>query len=168
MSARLALLFPVMTLLFGGCEGGGSVTSPVVRVDLRARLPEKLQRRLAVADTTYECRKLFKLGVRDAEQGFVASWRVLDEEGGRYVTAVEVEPDGPTRGGSSPSASASVLDVFNAAAKGQAVVAVAPLLVSWSARKGCSSVGASTRLDLRADDPGCRKPKPGKLLVPVR
>ena len=45
-----ALRASLVLLLLGGCEGGGAVSSPVVRVDLRARLPEKLQRRLAVAD----------------------------------------------------------------------------------------------------------------------
>jgi len=157
----------LVLLLLGGCEGGGSVVAPVVRVDLRSRLPEKLQRRLAVADTTYECRSPFKLAAGGAEQAFVASWRVLEEPGERYITVVEVNPDGPTRGAGSPSASALVEEIQKRR-ESKEVVALAPVRVSWSASKGCGKLSSFSRLELRADDPGCHKPKgPGKLLVPV-
>ena len=162
-----ALRASLVLLLLGGCEGGGAVSSPVVRVDLRARLPEKLQRRLAVADMTYECRKPFKLEAGGAEQAFLASWRVLEEPGERFITAVEVNPDGPTRGAGSPSASALVEEIQKRR-EGKEVVALAPVRVSWNASKGCGKVSSVVRLELRADDKGCVKPKgPGRLLVPV-
>jgi hypothetical protein len=40
--------------LLPSCKGGGSVAAPVVRVDLRPKLPQKVLRRLLAADTTYE------------------------------------------------------------------------------------------------------------------
>jgi hypothetical protein len=85
---------------------------------------------------------------------------VLEDGKDRYVTAVEVNPEGPTRGAGAPVASALVEEPEKAR------VAVR---VSWTADKGCGKVNAGTRVELRADDPSCQKPKgPGKLLVPVQ
>ncbi len=164
-AARASLL---LLALLVGCQEGGMVTAPVVRVDLRPRLPEKLRRRLAVADMTYECRTPFKLSAGNAEQSFVASWRVLEEPGERFITAVEVNPEGPTRGAGSPSASALVEEIQKHR-RGKEVVGLAPVRVSWSASKGCGKVSSAVRIELRADDPGCLKPRgPGRLLVPVK
>jgi hypothetical protein len=160
---RASLLF----VLLAGCDRG-AVSAPVVRVDLRARLPEKVLRRLVAADTTYECRKPFKLASGGAEQAFLASWRVLDETGERFITAVEINPDGPTRGAGSPTASALVEEIQKRR-EGKDVVGMVPVRVSWSASKGCGKVSAVERIELRADDPACVKPKgPGRLLVPVK
>ena len=167
-TARAIALASTLLHLLPSCDGSGSVSAPVVRVDLRSRLPEKLQRQLAVADLTYECRKSFKLAARGAEQAFLATWRVLDDGKEKFITAVEVNPEGPTHGAGAPSASALVEEAEKRHL-GSVLVSAAAVRVSWTASKGCSKVEAATRLELRADDPGCQRPKgPGKLLVPVR
>jgi len=150
------------------CEGNSSLLSPVVRVDLRSKLPPRLQRRISVADTSYECRKSFTLSAEGASQRFLAGWRVLDDGGNKYATAVQIEPDGPTRGATAPSASALVNEVV-LRPRGSSRVASVPVRVTWTAAKGCSKVSATTQLELAADDPGCTPPRaPLKLLTPVK
>jgi len=169
MTTTRLVLGGALLLGLAGCEEGGSVAAPMVRVDLRPKLPEKAQRRLAAADTSYECQKAFKLADGGAEQSFQVSWRVYEETDEKLITAVEVNPDGPTRGAGSPSATALV-EELESRTLGKEKVALVPVRISWSASKGCRKVSAATRLELRADDPGCRKPKQGpvKLLTPAR
>jgi len=160
------MLRPLLALILLGaaCEGGHSLSSPVLRVDLRDRLPEAVQRRLAQADTSYECRRGFALEAQGVQQRFLATWRVLDEGGARLVTTVQLEPQGDTVGGSDPSASAAVGEPR---VRGNA--ARVPLRVTWTASKGCGRVSASRELELAADEAGCKPPqRPGRLLVPVR
>jgi hypothetical protein len=145
-----------------GCEGGRTLTSPLVRVDLRAKLPPRLQRQLAVADTTYECRRPFALSASGATQRFVASYRVLDVGRAKHITAIEVDADGETLGASAPTASAAVDEL-----KLVGGVSVVPLRVIWQASRGCSKASASVVLELRADDAGCKPPPALKLLRPV-
>ncbi len=154
-------------LLLCACDDSHSLSSPVVRVDLSGKLPASLQRRLAAADDSYECRRSVMLASGDAHQRFRAVWRVLDDGGSRYVTAVELEAQGETSGATAPQATALV-DELAFQRRGKDVVAVVPMRISWSASKGCGRVSASTSLELRGDDPGCRVPRtgPGRLLAP--
>jgi hypothetical protein len=166
MTTRL-LLLALLVLAPVSCQSEGTVSAPVVRVDLRAKLPPRVQRLVALADTSYECRKPFQLSAGGAEQAFLAIWRVFEDGAGRYVTAVEVNPEGPTRGAGAPSASALV-EELQSRKQGQQLVMVAPVRVTWTASKGCGKVKAGVRLELRADDPACQKPRgPGRLLTPV-
>lgn len=166
MAIRFILL-ALLVLAPAGCPSEGNVSAPVVRVDLRGKLPPRVQQLVALADTSYECRRSFKLSAAGAEQVFLAVWRVFEEGAGRYITAVEVSPEGPTRGAGAPSATALV-EELQSQKQGRQLVMVAPIRVSWSASKGCSKVNSSVRLELRADDPGCHKPRgPGRLLTPV-
>jgi len=162
--ARLLLL----ALIAPACEGGHTLSSPIVRIDLRAKLPEPVVRRLAINDTSYECRRPFALEVSGARQRFVATYRVFDDQQGKFVTAVQLEPDGPTEGAHTPEASAGVLNMVNRGSTAR-VLAVVPLRVSWGATKGCSKVASSIVMDLAADAPDCKPPAPKvKLLSPVR
>jgi len=163
---RLLLLALLPVAL--ACEGGHTLSSPVVRIDLRAKLPEAVVRRLAISDTSYECRKPIAVEVSGARQRFVATYRVFDDQQGKFITAVQLEPDGPTEGAHSPEASGGVLNLEN---RGSAtrVVAVVPLRVSWGATKGCSKLASSIVVMLAADAPDCRPPAPKiKLLSPVK
>jgi hypothetical protein len=160
------LLLTVAVLL--GCEENSRLPSPLVRVDLRAKLPPQLQRRISVADTSYECRKTFTLSSEGASQRFVASWRVLADGGSKYVTAVQIEPDGSTSGVTAPSASARVQEMV-LRDLGPGRVAAVPVRVTWTAAKGCSKVSATTQVELAANDPGCTPPRTQlKLLTPVK
>jgi len=145
-----------------GC-GGGTLTSPVLRVDLRDRLPPKLQKQVAVADTSYPCSQRFSLAAGGASQRFLANYRVLDDGTSKHVTAVELEPEGETAGASSPTASAAVGEL-----RREGAISILPLRVSWEASKGCGKVSASETVELRGDGAGCRPPRPIKLLTPVR
>ena len=59
-------------------------------------------------------------------------------------------------------------DSRNLAKRGQPVITAVEVRVSWSARRGCSRVGQSKKLDLRADDPSCKAPKMPKVLRPLK
>jgi hypothetical protein len=158
----------LLALLVSSCEGGHALSSPIVRIDLRAKLPEPVVRRLAIDDTSYECRKPIALEVSGARQRFVATYRVFDDVQGKFITAVQLEPDGPTEGAHTPEASGAVLNLEN---RGRAtrVVAVVPLRVSWGATKGCSKLASSIVVMLPADAPDCKPPAPKvKLLSPVK
>jgi hypothetical protein len=159
MSSRAILL----SLSLAVACGGHSVSSPVLRVDLRDRLPPKLQRQVAKADSSYPCTHRFSLAAEGASQRFLVGYRVLDDGASKHVTALEVDPEGETSGASAPSATAAVAGIRQASG-----VSVVSVRVSWEASKGCNKVGASTTVELRADGPGCRPPRPIKLLTPVR
>jgi hypothetical protein len=156
---RIALL----AALAVACGGGHTLTSPVLRVDLRDRLPPKLQRQVAIADTSYPCTHRFTLADKGASQRFLASYRVLDDGTLRYITAVELEPEGDTVGASAPSATAAIGEARRAG-----TASVLPLRVSWQASKGCEKTSAKTTVELRTDSELCRPPKSMKLLTPVR
>jgi hypothetical protein len=162
---RVCWLLP---LLLVACEGGRSLPSPVVRVDLRPKLPPTVQRRIAIDDSSYECRRRFAAQAGGASQRFVAVYRVLDDKEGKFVTAVQVEPDGEASGASSPEATAVVGEV-TMRGRAPAAAATAPLRVSWSARQGCGTIRTQTAVDLVADDPGCKAPAlKTRLLTPVK
>lgn len=153
----------LLAALAVACSGGHTLSSPVLRVDLRARLPPKLQRQVAVVDTSYPCTHRFTLAEKGASQRFLASYRVLDDGTLRHITAVELEPEGDTVGASAPSATAAIGEARQAGS-----ASILPLRVSWHASKGCEKLSATTTVELRADSEGCRPPKPMKLLTPVR
>lgn len=149
-------MLPLLALVALTCAEGGTLPSPTVRVDLSDRLPKKARRRLAAADTSYECSRKVTLEGQGARQRFVVTWRLYEAEADRrFITAVQVAPDGPFEGGRGPRASASV-----AATRGFTV----PVEIRWSATKGCSNIRASTMVELRSDDPTCKPPRPtGKI-----
>jgi hypothetical protein len=162
---RVCWLLP---LLLVACEGGRSLPSPVVRVDLRDKLPPAVQRRVVIDDSSYECRKPFAAQVSGASQRFIAVYRVLDDKEGKFVTAVQVEPDGETTGASSPEATAVVGEV-KVRGRAPAAAATVPLRISWSARQGCGTIRTQTAVELLADDPSCKPPTlKTKLLTPVK
>ncbi len=153
--------------LAAACEGEGTLASPVVRVDLRAKLPPKLQRLISLADDSYECAREVTMAAVGATQTLRLVWRVLDDGPDRYITAVVVEPVGPTRGATSPKASAVVGElrqVGDPSARAQLV----PVRVFWSGRRGCGEVDQTLAVELRADAPECKRPElKMKLLAPV-
>jgi hypothetical protein len=156
---RKRLLTPAVLVvaLTATCSESGQLPSPTVRVPLWERLPIKAQRQFAAADTTYECSRKVKLAGKGAAQRFVVTWRLFEAgEGVRFITAVQVDPDGPFEGGRGPKASALV-----SGTKGKNV----SVQIRWSATKGCSSINAQTTIQLRTDDPDCKPPKPagGKI-----
>jgi hypothetical protein len=74
--------------------------------------------------------------------------------GKRYITAVQVDPDGAFNGGRGPKASAVVTP------RGEKVA----VQIGWEAQKGCGAIHARHELELRPDDPACTPPKPaGKI-----
>jgi hypothetical protein len=159
--ALAALLAP------GACGEHTTLTSPVVRVDLRINLPPRLQRRISKRDDSHECNRRFVLEAQGARQAFRVFWRVLDDGPARHITAVALEPDGPTSGAENPTASAVVGEAENVGGEG-ALIQRIPLQVTYEASRGCSKIKASTRLSLRGDAPECRRPRPErKLLTPV-
>lgn len=162
----LPWLAPLALLAPGACGEHTTLTSPVVRVDLRINLPPKLQRRISKRDDSYECSRRFTLEAQGARQAFRVFWRVLDDGPARHITAVALEPDGPTSGAENPTASAVVGEAENV---GEGVlIQQIPLRVSYEASRGCSKVRASSELSLRGDAPECRPPRPKrKLLTPV-
>ena len=150
---------PLFWILLAGvvsCGGDGQLPSPTLRVDLRAKLPRKPLRRLLAVDTTYECSREVTLRVPDASQRFRVSWRVFDYKALRYITAVQVAPLGLAKGASGPEASATVGEPT---AKGD--VTTVPIEISFSGRAGCSSFTAGRQVNLRSNDPGCKKPVSG-------
>jgi len=147
---------PLLWLLLVGvvtCGGDGQLPSPTLRVDLRDKLPRKVLRRLMAVDTTYECSREVTLRVPDASQRFTVSWRVFDYKAARYITAVQVAPVGLAKGASGPEASATVGEPTAAGD-----VTTVPILISFSGRAGCTSFTAGRKVNLRSNDPGCKKP----------
>jgi len=150
---RRLLLVALATGL--ACAEGGTLPSPTVRVDLSWHLPKKAQRLFAAADTSFECDRKLTVAAEGGSQRFVVAWRVFEADGGkRFITAVQVDPDGPFGGGRGPKASAVVTP------GGDRVT----VQISWEARKGCGAIRARQDLELRPDDPACTPPKPaGKI-----
>jgi hypothetical protein len=147
---------PLIWILLAGvvsCGGDGRLPSPTLRVDLRDKLPRKALRRLLAVDTTYACSREVTLRVPDASQRFRVSWRVFDYKALRYITAVQVAPLGLAEGASGPAASATVGEPT---AKGD--VTTVPIQISFSGRAGCTSFTAGRQVQLRSNDPGCKKP----------
>jgi len=151
MSQRLALFVVLLA-----CCSETFLPSPTVRVDLRHRMPEKELRRLLLADTTFECRRRATVETAGASQRFIVTYKVFQGEcDRRYITAVQVEPDGPFSGARGPVASAVVSD-----GNGRKV----PVQITWEATRGCSTVTAGVRVELVPDDPTCKPPRPaGKI-----
>lgn len=148
-SPRLILLIGIFASLT--CSDQGRLPSPTVRVDLSHRLPEKPRRQFAAADTSHECSRKVTLAGQGASQRFVVTWRLFRSgERRRFITAVQVAPDGPFEGGRGPRASASV-----GPTRGEAV----PVTLRWSATRGCGAIRASTTVTLRTDDPTCKPPR---------
>jgi hypothetical protein len=136
------------------CGGGTELPSPLVRVDLRDKLPAKVLKEMRALGGSYECRREVTLRAEGASQSFVVTWRIYDHKESRYFTAVGVEPDGPTRGATSPEATATVDEL-----KREGGASVLPVHLLWSAREGCSTVSARKIVKLRSDDPACKQPK---------
>lgn len=151
------------------CQGRTQLVSPVVREDLRDRLPARLQQMALDHDGKYDfpCQVDVKLADSGASQELSVVWRVMGDGPDRYITAVSVEPNGPTSGANDPTASA-VLGALSLETVGEAKVNVTSVTVSWQARNGCDKVGASREVALRADHASCRVPRaPAGLLKPV-
>lgn len=164
---RLRVL--LLALLVGlACDGGKLLSAPIVRIDLREKLPPAVARRQHINDTSYECRQSFALETSGARQRFVASYRVFEDKQGKFVTAVQLDPDGATEGAHTPEASAGLLNLVNRGSA-ERVLAAAPLRVSWGATKGCAKVSSSKVIELAADAPDCKPPTSKlKLLTPVK
>lgn len=164
---RLLLAMVIFLAMPLACEGRTTLVSPVVRVDLRHKLPPALQKQISKKDESYECRKRLSLSDQGARQGFEAIWRVLERGPEKYITAVTVEPYGATSGASRPSASAIVGELGQRKTT-NGMAQTARVKLSWEATKGCSRISADKKLVLRADDPACDRPKlKMKLLTPV-
>jgi len=150
------------------CQGEGHLTSPVISVDLRHKLPAHLQRLVVDDDPTYPCQQGFKIASGEVEQKFLVIWKVLEQGEARFITAVRVDPDGPITGASSPVASAMVGEL-QTREQGGVRHQHTSLAVTLRASKGCATVEGKTSLDLGTDFAGCKKPpKPKmKLLTPV-
>jgi len=153
---RRHLFLVVVALL--ACSEGGTLPSPTVRVDLSEHLPERARKRFVAADTSYECDRKLTVAAQGGSQRFVLTWRVFEADAGqRYITAVQVDPDGAFSGGRGPKASAAVSP---AGGKERKVT----VQIGWEARKGCGEIRASQTLTLSPDDPSCKPPKPaGKI-----
>jgi hypothetical protein len=164
MNHGYLLMLAVVLLLCPTCKTRTTVSSPVIRMDLRHDLPQKARRRLAALDTTYACSRRVRLVQGPASQQFIVTWRVFEFKQSRHVTAVQVEPHGETQGASAPSAAAVVGEVSMT----KNGIFVLPIQIRWTASEGCSTVSAQKSIELRGDDPGCKPPKPKilKLLGP--
>lgn len=151
----------VLTALLGAvaCSGGTMVPSPLVRVDLRDQLPRPVLRRLMAVDTTYECSGSVTLEQGGASQRFEVTWRVFEYRGDRYITAAQVSADGPTRGGTAPTATGTVGALKTRRTSGGTAHTRLPVHISWSAREGCSEVSARTTFTARTDAAGCERPR---------
>jgi hypothetical protein len=150
---------PILALLtLTTCSDGGTIPSPLVRVDLQDKLPAKVQRRLRAADTGFECHRKVGLTEQGASQQFIVTWRVFEAETGvRYITAVGVETDGPFTGARDPSGTAVVEDPRPREGGGNAV----RVHIQWQATKGCSAISARTVEALDSQDPSCKPPRSG-------
>jgi hypothetical protein len=156
-----------MFLAVCSCQGSQSLPNPIVRVDLRDKLPPALQRSIVKEDTSYKCKRKVTLREGEARQDFLITFRVLKEQESKYLTAVGVEPLGLTIGAASPTATAVVSEVKNHV-KGKANSSSVSVQLKWSAQKGCSAISAVSTQEIAADDPTCQEPRfPGKLLVPI-
>jgi hypothetical protein len=127
-------------------------------VDLRDRLPADVLKRLMAIDMTYECSRTVELAAQGVSQRFELTWRVFAHDSDRYITAVQVEPDGPTQGGRSPEASATAEPTRINEQEGNKL-AMVPIRLTWSATSGCATVGDTRTVALRADSPGCKPPQ---------
>jgi len=168
--ARVTVALAALALLSAACGGRPALNSPVLRLDLRDRLPPDLQRIVSVKDESYPCRTAVTLQAEGASQKFFITWQALRHRDDRHVTALSVEPDGETTGGAhTPVASAAVGELKHDRS-GAGTVTVLPLTLSWEARQGCDRVKAKMRLQLRADDKSCKEPPeaPKGLLKPVQ
>ncbi|MCA9664882.1 MAG: hypothetical protein KC503_04815 [Myxococcales bacterium] len=167
---RKASIAIVALSLALACSGkGGVFSSPVVRVDLRDKLPPKV-RKLVSAIMPYQCKKTITVSGGDKAPKFVISWRAIEYQGSRYFTAVEVTPDGDGKiaGVDGPAASGVVSGLKNVGSADK-VIGSLTVTTTWSGQKGCSKVTAKHDETLRADDDKlCIKPKQPKLLRPVK
>ena len=155
---KKSTILALLALTLATCSEGGTIPSPLVRVDLSDKLPAKVQRRLRAADTGFECHRKVGLTSQGASQQFIVTWRVFEAETGvRYVTAVGVETDGPFTGARAPSGTAVVEDPRPREGGGNAV----RVRIQWQATKGCSSISARTVEQLDSQDPSCKPPKSG-------
>jgi hypothetical protein len=151
------------------CAREGVFKTPLVRVDLSQHLPPRARRLSGLVATPYECRRTVELPSAGVAARFAISWRALDFNNERHIAAVEVSPagDGRLTGVSDLAGSAWVGELTNVGRPGAAVTAV-PVEIRWSAHQGCNAIGNHARVQLRADDPGCAKPKTPGLLRPVK
>lgn len=146
-------------LILLACQGKTTISSPIIRVDLRDRLSKPVFRRLIAADLTFGCSRKVKLASKGAHQELIVSWRVFDYKESKYITALEVEPSGETTGATGPQATASVGDVTKKPREGGGEMSVVPLRLTWAATSGCEAVEATHEMTLVGDDPGCQRPK---------
>ena len=165
---RPTSLLLLALLLAISCEGRTQLTSPVVRVDLRDKLPPHLQRLVSRQDDSYPCQMAVTLEQGGASQELVVVWKVLQDGPDRHLTAVAVEARAPTSGGTDPTASAAVGTL--ASEKGaKGLVQMVPLTLQWQAAIGCNKVSAIQEVQLRSDHESCKKPvAPEGLLKPVQ
>lgn len=162
------LRWALVAAAYAACSssGGGSIPNPLIRVDFSDKIPKRLRAR-AHGGIPLACTKQVTLEASGADQRFVASWRALDIDGVRYVTAVEVVPEGKTRGASSPTATAAV-GGLERKGPGDKTHDQVHVTISWRAHKGCGQVEQTRRITLAADDPSCKSTQPKNLLHPVK
>ncbi len=170
-SIARTVVFPLALLLLAlllACQGNTHLTSPVISLDLRHLLPANLQRVVVDSDPSYPCERNFQISTGEVTQRFTLYWKVMDQGDSRFITAVEVNSDGPISGAVSPEASAMLGEVSVKSLDGIRHKMM-PLHVTLRATKGCQTVKASTDLELRTDFSGCQKPQRPKmkLLTPV-
>ena len=163
------LFFALLFLLC--CQGRTQLTSPVVRVDLRHKLPAQLQQLIADTgdDGAYPCQVEVKLeaGGGGAGQVLAVIWKVMADGPDRYITTVAVEARGETYGAGNPTASAAV-GTLTKETVGKGLVQQVPLTLNWQATRGCDKVNAMRVVTLRSDHKSCKPPKvPEGLLKPV-
>lgn len=163
----MLMLMLMLAPSVAACTGDSRFSTPLVRVDLSDQLPAKA-RRTALIATPLRCDKELSLAAAGLAPRFALSWKVLDFGSSRFITAIDVRPAGDARlrGANAAKASASVGPLTNAGTA-QGPMATAPVTITWSARKGCSEIGATKRVILRADEPSCKRPKAPQLLRPV-
>lgn len=156
------------SLLALSCESRTQLTSPVVRVDLRHKLPAHLQRLVSRQDDSFPCQRSVTLEKDGASQELTVIWKVLRDGPDRYLTAVAVEAWSPTSGGTNPTAQGAVGTLVTE--KGEAgLVQGVPLTLYWQASVGCDKVRASQEVELRSDHGSCKAPEaPEGLLKPVQ
>lgn len=154
-SAPLWLLLGALATSQSCGENNAQLPNPLVRVDLRSRLPQsRAFRGRAQAALELDCHQLVPIESGGVHHDFVVNWRVIDVDETRYIVAVDVQPSGSLRGGRAPSASATVGRLERRSVGSKSVDEVLVML-AFSAQRGCGSVSKSLKLTIRSDHKSC-------------
>lgn len=164
----------VTLLIFAGvvsglsCHSSTTIVNPLVRVDFREQLSKAQKRRLELDDISYACHKNFSLEAQGAAQNFVVEFRVLDDQGKKFFTALEVLAEGQVSGATAPQATAVVGEMKMLPGNKDQQVAQVQFRVSFEAQRGCGKIQALRTWTVRADEEGCKPPPALKILRPVQ